>query len=110
MPWVSNERGLFTYVPDHGPPVGHCTVIVDVVDGERKLCGKPFWDLRQLERHAARCAVEHLDKIREMAPSTRLPAFYGPEGGIPDVENWLEQADASGTTNRQKAIEGRKKL
>lgn len=110
MPFKVNETGLYVYVPHAEPPRYKCSVIVKFDDGERTLCQKPFWDARQYQTHVTRCAAEHIDEIRQARLSERLPAFYGPESGIPDVEAWLDREDPNGETNRAKAIEGRLKL
>lgn len=106
------ESGLMIPVIDSskGEPRFKCTVIVKSVDGENTLCGKPFWIATDYERHVAKCSAEHVDEIRRAAPSSRMPAFYGPESGIPDVEAWLRKQDASGTSNARKVAEGRRKM
>lgn len=106
------ETGLMVPVIDSskGEPRFKCTVITGSHDGENSYCGKAFHDPHSFERHVARCSEEHLDAIREAAPSSRLPAFYGETAGIPDVEAWLDEQDAAGVSHRQKILEGREKL
>jgi hypothetical protein len=107
---LKDKSGLFVFVKDDEPPKFKCTVIVGHHGTENMYCNTPFTDEDQFVRHAVRCARAHEAEIMQAAPSQRLPGFYGPEAGIPDVERWLNAEDASGTSNRQKAIEGRRKL
>lgn len=106
------ESGLMIPVVDSskGEPRFKCTVITSTKDGEHTYCQKPFWDAASYEAHVAKCASEHIDQIKQAAPSTRMPAFYGPEAGIPDLERWLDKQDAAGESNRQKVIRGSKKM
>lgn len=110
MPFRVNERGLYIFVPQDEPPRFKCTVITSIVDGERTYCHKPFHDERPFIQHTTKCAREHEQAIMEARPSYRMPGFFGPNAGIPDVQEWLDRSDASGTTHRQKVIEGREKL
>lgn len=110
MSFKVNERGLYVFIADDEPPRFKCTVIVGHDGTENRYCHKPFSDEAQFVRHTTKCAREYEAEIMQAAPSQRLPGFLGPEAGIPDVERWLDKPDASGTTHRQKVIEGREKL
>jgi hypothetical protein len=104
------ESGLMIPVVDssQGEPRFKCTVITGVDDGENRYCGKAFHDPHSFERHTIRCSEEHMGAIREAAPSQRLGAL-SPQNQT-DWEDWLDAEDASGTSNRRKVIEGRKKF
>jgi hypothetical protein len=106
------ESGFYIPVVDssQGEPKFKCTVITGVDDGENQYCGKAFHDPHSFERHTIKCSEEHMGAIREAAPSSRLPGFYGPEAGIPDVEGWLDREDVTGESNRAKVIRGRKRM
>lgn len=93
----------------HGTqPTMYCTVIVDVDGGK---CGKPFYPGEQarFERHVGECARRHDAEVQHHSPKNSLAGFLEATGQ-PDVEQWLEETDAAGESNRQKAIDGRKKL
>jgi hypothetical protein len=110
MSWHATETGLMIFVADDESPRFKCTVIVGHEGTENRYCNTPFHDEGQFVRHVARCAREHEVEIMQAAPSQRLPAFYGPEAGIPDVEAWLARQDAAGESNAAKVIAKRKKM
>lgn len=107
----ATETGLLVWVPEDRRPVGKCTVITHCTDdGEITYCHTPLYSHREMEQHTAACAARHMDQIRKASLRERMPGFYGPESGIPDVEQWLQRQDTAGDSNRQKVIRGDRKL
>jgi hypothetical protein len=108
MGW-EQKGGVYVFVPKEEPPRFRCTVIVNHDDGENTICGEPFWSVEALAAHAANCARKHQDAIQKAAPSNRLPDWLT-QRNVTDWEDWLDEADAAGETNRSKVIAGRKKF
>lgn len=109
MPFKPNTGGIYVWVQPEAKPTFTCTTIVKHDDGENIICGARFWTVDALTAHASKCAKKHQEEIQAAAPSNRLPDWLT-GGSITDWETWMDQTDASGTTNRQKVIEGRLKL
>lgn len=109
MPFKVTDTGLYVFVPDDREPRFTCTTIVASQDGEHRLCGERFADEGKWLRHVTRCAQRHSEEIQKASPSNRLPDWLGP-GNATDYEDWLDEADAGGETNRRKVIRGAKKF
>jgi hypothetical protein len=111
MPWIRQHGGIYINVPDDESPKWRCSVIVKHEAGENTICGTPFFEGQygQFVRHVTACAKKHEDVIEKAAPRNSRPDWLT---GAPVLEEefWLDEADASGETNRQKVIRGAKKL
>lgn len=68
-----------------------------------RVCGDRFVESLTYERHVVECSNKHDTEIRESSMSHKFPNMYGPEAGVPDLEQWVDK-------HRDEIIEGRKKM
>jgi hypothetical protein len=78
-------------------------------EGDR-TCGERFFTEAALKRHVRQCISDHQLQIHRSSTATRLPELYGRENEAAEVEDWLAETDAGGKSNRQKVVEGSKRL
>jgi hypothetical protein len=80
------------------------------VTSEGDTCGKAFFSEADLQRHVKQCVSDHQLQIHRSSTATRLPELYGRENEAAEVEDWLAETDAGGKSNREKVLDGEKRL
>jgi hypothetical protein len=76
-----------------------------------RVCKAEFYDYeqRKYRAHVVECADRHSDELDAMR-LVRKPFFDPARLGTKDIEDWLDEQDAAGESNREKAKRKAKRL